>query len=154
MPAHFTGTLKLPPLEPPSASQATATGTRAEHLALIASFQSRVPILVEAAGPTPIALLSIKGQQDSLLVQIRWPVATQDTDIFVEGPEGWSFSTPERLSQHTDPSGFLLATYRIGIDERPSTDSTLAGVTLTATLVSPTSAIETRVTLDKSGQAP
>lgn len=154
MPAHFNGSLTLQSAKTATGSQRILDSRRAETLALITAFQERVPVPVERASQTPLALLAITGEGNSLIVATRWPAPSGIGDVFIEGPDGWVFATPQLQSQQTDSAGFLLATYRVAIDERPSKDSSLASVALTATLVSPTMAIETRVTLDKSGQAP
>lgn len=144
MPAHFDGSLTLSP----KSSRATASQLQ------IRQAQAKVPVVTALGADAPLSLRRVSGQPDGLVLETRWPSGSLEGDLFVEGPEGWVFSRPELLSNTADPQNGDFRRYRVTIEEKPRSDSTPGELALAVTLVAPSIAVETRVTLDKAGQAP
>ena len=71
-------------------------------------------------------------------------------DVFVEGPDGWVFSSPLPVSPAPDGNHSFL----VKVLERPQRGDSLANLTLAVTLVAANAASETVLTLDKQGRAP
>ena len=150
MPAHYTGKLTLTPI----AARTSFNRALANNAALIRDAQARVPVEIGLNTEAPLAVLSVKPDKNGLLIETRWASDEPDGDLFLEGPEGWVFGKPVLHTQRHDGKARLLRTYRVSIDEKPGKDSPLQGLNLVATLVAHPLATETRLTLDKSGQAP
>ena len=144
MPARFDGALTLSP----RSTRSTASQS------LIREALAKVPVPVALNAQGPLSLLSVRAQDQTLVLETAWPVDTKGGDIFVEGPDGWVFGQPVPLSVSNDAAGRRIRRDRIAIEEKPQADSPLSGLAVIVTLAANGMAIETRATLDKQGRAP
>jgi DsbC/DsbD-like thiol-disulfide interchange protein len=102
----------------------------------VKAFLARVPPITPL-GATLISVTPDPSDANTLLVAAKSPL----TDLFLEGPDGWYFGDAK-------PQAPTL--WRVMVLQKPR-NGTLAGLPLTLTLVTPTQASETSVTLDASG---
>ena len=144
MPARFDGSLTLSPR--------STRNTASQNL--IREALAKVPVPVVLDGQSPLSLLAITAQDKTLLLETAWPAGSKGGDMFVEGPDGWVFGPPVPLSVTQDRAGRIIRRDRVGIEEKPQSESALSGLEVIVTLASGSTAIETRVTLDKQGRAP
>ena len=106
----------------------------------------------EAIKAKGVDAILVTGVND-VFVMKAWAKSTGG-DMFVEGPDGWVFGPPVPLSVTQDRAGRIIRRDRVGIEEKPQSESALSGLEVIVTLASGSTAIETRVTLDKQGRAP
>ena len=102
----------------------------------VKAFLARVPPITPL-GATLISVTPDPSDANALLVAAKSPL----TDLFLEGPDGWYFGDAK-------PQAPTL--WRVMVLQKPRS-GTLAGLPLILTLVTPTQASETSVTLDASG---
>ena len=120
----------------------------------IAAWEAKVPKYVTQKGVS--ALLAIEGAEivgtgdnQALIVQVSGGDALKKPDLFVEGPVGYSFKKPEvQIGSIVNK-----ALMRIEIQVPKTPNATLAGKTVTMTLVDGDRAIEGKVTLSGASAA-
>ncbi len=128
---------------PVSANAAVKLGAGPARAAIDA-FRARVPqagTLGQGPDPRLVAIGPDPARADALIVTTGAPV----DDLILEGPKGWYFGDASRIGG-TDAAPI----FRVLALEKP-TKGRFAGLTLTLTLLGPTSATETTLTLDADG---
>ncbi len=123
--------------------QPAGSSSKAGDAAEIAKAEARVPVLNPAPRAGIPALLSLTAAATpEPAAEIVIASATPDTDVFVEGPDGWYLSPPKPLGL----SG-SLARFRLAFDSIPK-GASISGASLRITIVDPLGSSEILRTLD------
>ena len=96
------------------------------------------------------AVVRVISEGEMVRIDTRSETTLAISDVFVEGPDGWVFSSPLPVSPAPDGNHSFL----VKVLERPQRGDSLANLTLAVTLVAANAASETVLTLDKLGRAP
>lgn len=122
----------------PSPAEVSGTDVRAK-VAVNAAFDA-LPAPPRADFDVVSAQLSDDGE--TVTVQLRLPEAAENPELFVHGPDGWLFGTPEALDGETDEPRFSLP-----VESRPKSPSARVPLDVVVTLGD--RAIETKVPLTR-----